>query len=147
MADTKCKIPQIGDFVRGVGTLVDVQTEEPTPPKKDYIFENIDSKCELRRNGKVLDELGTYNDYYGLGTGVKTAIKEMKEYCKEEVITSASEVEVVILMQVSQVRMRPIGRENFYTKEWIEFQSLDWGSKRDLPEPTEEIVWSSKKDL
>ena len=60
--DNNIKLPVIGDFVRNAGRLVAIETTEPVPPPKDYIFEEIEARCEIRLNGKVIKEIGTYND-------------------------------------------------------------------------------------
>ena len=75
--------PAIGEHVHRVGTLVAIEEipPEPKPPQVDYIFEEIHAKCKLMRKGKFIDELGSYNDFYGYETSIKTAIEEMREYC------------------------------------------------------------------
>jgi hypothetical protein len=144
------KIPQVGEYIRNVGKLIKVEDElpAPPPPTKDYIFEDIEAKCELylKSNGELLDKLGTINDFYGRETSVTTAIEEMKEYAKKRNITKDSELEVRVTKVVSLTRMKPINQEAFYAKGYRDFQSREWGSKYQLPDPVETIVWSSKNE-
>jgi len=136
-------IPEVGQFLRHIGKLVSIETIQP-PPETHYIFEDIEARGELRLNGEVIKHLGTLSDFFGLGTSVKNAIKEMKEYCQQIGITKNSDVEAVVIRVVSQFRTKPIERENFYAKGYSDFERVNrWDG--DLPEPTETIVWSSKE--
>jgi hypothetical protein len=139
------KIPTIGDFVRNGGKLIRIETAEPTPPPKDYIFEEITARCEMRFNDKVLKELGEISDYYGLGTSITTAIKEMKEYANSQNITDKSDIEIVVIKVVSQTRKRPIYCESYIQGDHWEFESLSCGSKWQMPDDVETVVWSSKR--
>jgi len=141
------RLPIDGEFVRHVGRLVKIQEIPPKPqppPVKDYIFEDIEAKCEIRLNGETIKGIQTLNDSYGLKTGINTAIKEMKEYAKERNIGPKSDIEVVVVKVTKQFRARPINKENFYDKIFFDFKQLEYGSQHDLPDPVEIIVWSSK---
>jgi hypothetical protein len=143
------KIPVIGEYVRNIGTLVKIETiQPPTPaPYKEYIFEEIEARCELRRYDEQLDKIEELNDFYGKETSIKTAIKDMIEYCKIHRITKDSEVEVIVVKVARQYRATPTGKVEFWDKKFADFKPLDnYQSERDLPEPIETIVWSSKKD-
>ncbi len=147
MADKK--IPAIGEYVRNIGTLVAIETipPKPVPPETDYIFEEIDARCDLQfSNGDgVIKHIQTLNDFYGLESSVRNAIKEMKEYAKSHKITKDSDLEVVVVKVVTQYRKRPVGKEEFWEKIYADFQPLDnYKSRHDLPAPTETVVWSSK---
>jgi len=146
MIKEELKIPKVGEYVRNMGRLIKIEDIVPPPPPidKDYIFEDIEAKCELIYKGTFIKSLGTSSDFYGIGTSVETAIKEMKEYAIEMQITQDSDLEVRITKVVSQVRRQPIDRENFYAKGYKDFETKKWGSKLNLPEPVETIVWSSK---
>lgn len=140
--------PAVGEYVRHVGKLIAI--EDVTPPVKkvvDYIFESVSAKCELRFRGEVIKDLQTLNDFYGEGTGVATAIEEMQKYTADRKIAPDSEVEVVVLRIAEQCRMRlnPAAYESVRMRE--PFRSIDYGCKRDLPEPTQTIVWSSKNEM
>ena len=143
----KLKIPVVGEYVRNTGKLIRIDTITPPPPETyyEYIFEDINARGELRLNGEKLDELCHINDFYGLGTSVTTAIEEMKAYAEKRKITSKSELEVVVIKITEQTRMKPLNRENYSAKGFRDFDYIEYGSKRDLPEDKEEIVWSSKK--
>lgn len=145
MSEKQLKIPEVGEFLRGVGVLVKIEDGEPVPPPpKDYIFEDITARCEMRLNGEVIQEIETLNDHYGLETSVKTAIEEMKNYAKRRGITDKSDVEVVVVRVASQHRMMPKNRESYYASGYMDFESLRYGSCRDLPEDVETVVWTSK---
>ena len=144
MSEKQLKIPEVGEFLRGVGVLVKIEDGKPVPPPKDYIFEDITARCEMRLNGEVIKEIETLNDHYGLETSVKTAIEEMKDYAKRRGITDKSDVEIVVVRVAEQTRMRPKNRESYYATGYMDFESLRYGSHRNLPEDVETVVWSSK---
>jgi hypothetical protein len=93
----------------------------------------------------VLDVLGEYTDFYGYETCMKNAVEDMLKYITENKITPSSEVEVRITRIASRHRARPIWRENFYAEGYTEFQALNYGSKRDIPDDQETVVWSSRE--
>lgn len=147
---SELKMPQIGDYIRNVGKLIRIETIPPEPqePIVDYIFEEISAKIELRASWGKIDDITCLNDFYGLESSIQTAIKEAKEYCSERHITKDSELEVVVIKEVEQFRKRPTGKLEFWNKEYMDFEHLDgYKSTHDLPEKTETIIWSSKKDL
>lgn len=146
--EKELKLPMVGEFVRHVGKLIKVEDVilPPPQPERDYIFEEIEAVCELVYKGETIKSLGTYNDFYGIGTSVQNAIKEMKDYASERQIGQNSELEVRVTQVVSQTRMIPTGRYNVYAEGYSDFQSKPSGSKANLPEPIETIVWSSKME-
>jgi hypothetical protein len=141
----KLKIPTIGEYVRNIGTLVKIETVQPPipAPYKEYIFEDIEAKCELRLGEEVLNEIETLCDFYGLGTGLQTAIDEMKDYAKRRGLNKNSEVEVVVIKVISQYRKKIIDTPNYSAKEYVNFDYV-YRNTRDLPEPIKQVVWSSK---
>lgn len=142
------RLPVVGEFVRHHGRLVEIQTIPPPPappPQVDYIFEFINARTELRLGGEVIQKFSIFNDFYGEGTSVEEGIKKMREYCNLRKIGPASELEGVVVKIVEQFRARPIDMENFYDRTFCDFESLGlYKSRNGLPEPVEEIVWSSK---
>jgi len=142
------RVPNIGEYVKNLGTLVNVETipPKPQPPSKDYIFEEINAEVEVRLKDEVLKGLGSFNDFYGIGTSVTAAIKEAEEYALSRNITADSDLEVVVIKVVSRYRAKPVyGTEgHFYAPDIYQFKHLDIGSKRDVGEPVESIVWSSR---
>ena len=142
----KLRIPQVGEYERNIGKLIAVETVKPPPPEtfQEYIFETIESRCELRFNGEVIKTLQTLNDFYGIGTGEITAIEEMKQYAINKNITDKSELEVVVVRVISQTRLRPVNRENLAAKGYTDFEYLPYGCKRGLPDDIETVAWSSK---
>lgn len=142
----KLRTPKIGEFVRHLGKLVAIEKVSPPPPKieTDFIFEEVEARCELRLDGEVLKHLGTLSDFYGLETSVETAIKEMNEYASKRNITKDFNIEVVVIRRTYQIRKRPIARYNIYSKKYYDFEPIEHGATYNLPEPIETIVWSSK---
>ena len=146
---TQPRIPEEGEFVRGQGTLVGIEIipPEPVPPQTDYIFEQIEARCELRLHGEVIQDIQTLNDFYGLETSVETAIAEMKAYAERKQIGSSSDVEVVVFRVATQYRLSKKAGKNFYDETFFDFVPLASGSRRGLPEPDEKVVWSSKHEV
>lgn len=144
------RLPSIGEFIRGRGTLVAIQEKEPPPvplPTKDYIFEEITAQYEVRLGDEVLKTSSMYNDFYGKGTSVESTISEAKEYAAERNIGPSSEIEVVVIKTVSQVRTIPAQTKSYYDKQFPEFSALSWGCKYDLPDDVETVVWSSRGNI
>ena len=145
---TQQRLPEIGEYVRGQGTLVAVQDIVPPPPPvdKDYIFGEITAGVELRLGIEVLNKVCTFWDAYGKETSVEAAIGEAKKYASERKIGPGSELEVVVIKTVEQTRKRPNRREeNFYDKTFFSFEPLEVMSKVGLPDPVKTVVWSSKE--
>lgn len=142
------RTPDVGDFVRGTGKLLKIEHIQPPPPPSydTYIFEEITARCELRLKQEVIHHIQTLNDFYGIGTSVETAIKEMKEYARQKKLTSKSEIAVVVLKVVSQFRARTTSLKNSYEKEYPDFRYADWPEQRGLPDPIITIAWTSKEE-
>ena len=142
------RIPEVGEYVRGAGKLIAVVDSRPVPPPpKDYIFQSICARFEVRRRGKVLDTGSTYNDFYGLETSVAAAIESAKEYVASEEIAPDSELEVVVVRVVEYGRMRPNMRDvdgSVYDRRFRTFDYVQPGCKWDVPEDVETDVWSSR---
>lgn len=133
------RIPEIGETIRLVGRLVEIQDVAPPPPPKelDYIFVETTATVQIRANGiKITDEC-TLNDFYG--SAVDSAIKDAEKLAAQ----FGPGVEIVVIRNERYYRARPTGRENFYAKGTVEFERLKHGCRRDLPDDTHEVVWSS----
>lgn len=139
--------PAINEYVRGQGTLVAVEDRTPPPPirTKDWIFEEITARVELRFGDEVLTSMGTTWDFHGKESSVASAIKDAQQYAKKRGISAKSELEVVVVKIVSQVRKRPKSRANFYDERFLSFKTLDNGCRYDLPSDVETIAWSSRQ--
>lgn len=141
------RLPEVGEFVRQHGRLIAVEVvppPPPPPPQKDYIFEEIEARCEIRRNGELFKELHTNNDFYGLETSVKVAIEEMEAMAAQQQIGPESELEIVVVRVTSYFRARPQDKENLYDRKFVDFEPIPRWSRNNVPGETETVVWSSK---
>lgn len=145
--EKESRMPEIGEYVRGQGTLVEIQDIIPPPPpiNKDYIFEEITASVELRLGDEVLNKIYNLWDAYGKGNSVKNAIEKGQEYASKKKIDTKSDLEVVVIKIVEQIRKRPNKfQKNFYDETFYLFDSLETGSKWNLPDPVRTVVWSSR---
>ena len=143
LAMTKPRIPEVGEYVRSFGTLIDVQ--DVTPPQAkvtDYIFEDTTATWELRINGRKIQDYSTTCNGGEKDSCVAHAINCAKSLAKS---LGKTDAEIVVVKITTRVRMRPNGREHFYAKEFQEFQPLHYGRHEGLPEEKREDVWSSKR--
>lgn len=146
-ATTNCssvfRLPEVGDYVRTYGKLVKIEDVTPKEIILDYIFEEEEARIEGRINGKTVKVYSTFNDFYGPGTCVQSAIKEAK---RQNEWLGESNLEFVVIKVVSQVRKRPSEheRENFYDKGFRAMNNLNHGCHWNLPDKVETLVWSSK---
>lgn len=144
------RLPAIGEYVRGQGVLVAVETIPPPPqppPATDYIFEEVFAYCALQHQGEAIKNLQSFNEFYGQGTAVSEAIKEMKEYAQRKGLGPDSDLEVVVIEEKIRYRRRPTQgpEQNFYDPAFCKFETLEsWRGRQDLPEPVKRVVWSSK---
>lgn len=137
------RLPNIGEYVRGVGTLVSIEDYTPPPPPliKHYIFEEITARCEVRLNGETLNKFNSVWDFYGKAWSVEDAIKTAREYAKRQKLGPKSDIEVVAIKEIHQVKKQPRMDVNSYDPQFINFERIYDSS---LPGPVEEVVWSSK---
>jgi hypothetical protein len=136
------KLPDVGEYVRNYGTLVEVEDVTPKDVVLDYIFEDTSARLEARINGKVVKTYGEFNNFYGKDTCVENAIKEARI---QQRWLGESNLEFVVVKITSRKRMRPDHgvRENFYDDKFRAMKPLECGAYWDLPPETEEVVWSS----
>jgi hypothetical protein len=62
------KIPKIGEYVRGLGTLLAIEKNEPKPvkpPPEEYIFQEINSQIEILVGEVVVKPGNVFWDFYG----------------------------------------------------------------------------------
>lgn len=139
---TEPRLPTPGEYVRLCGELVDVQdVTPPTVKVEDWIFKETTARVEMRVNGIRIKDCGTFNDFYGKGTCVVTGVAEAQKIL---INLGATDVELVVVRITSHCRRRPTRDSSFYDREFFEFKSLPSGSGWNLPEDTEDVVWSSK---
>jgi hypothetical protein len=137
------RLPEVGEYVRTHGRLVQIEdVTPPVEPQIDYIFEHMEARVEARVNGVRLKEFGTFNDFYGEGTSINHAIEEAKEQMAS---LGKCDVEFVVVKIIAWTRLRPEPGGNFYESEFRKFRPLSSGWRANLPEPIEEVVWSSKQ--
>ncbi len=147
MSQQSPRLPEPGEFVRGVGTLREIKTIPPPPqppPKTVYVFEEMTAETQLRLRTYVIQAFSTFNDYYGKETSVQAAIGDAKKYARRHHLSQASEIEVVVVRRVS-CATREIDHDhpaNFYDDNFVAFQ----GAPEHHSE-TEEVVWSSKQKV
>ena len=143
------RFPEPGEYVRGNGTLIEVvdRVPPPPPPAKDYVFETVEARCELRLNDDVLSVHQTLWEFGGKGAAVSEAIKDMTKFMEDNGVGPDSDLEVVVVKVTEQIRMRPTLNCNDYNRYDRQFRSMDSfmaGCYEGLPPATEEVVWSSK---
>ena len=135
------KLPEVGEFLRCAGELVRI--EEVTPPVRpvlDFIFRTECADVIGRVGGKKIKEFVTFNDLYGQGTGVQSAINEAGKLAK----SWGAGLEIVVVKRVHYFRARPSvdGESSFYDKGYRNFEPIPNGCQKDVPDETEEIVFS-----
>jgi len=139
------RIPNIGERVRLVGTLIRVETPKPIQPPDEYVFENIDARVEMRLGEAVVKDFGTFNDWYG--DAVRSGILEAKQICEHHRIGPTSDNEIVVVKVTTQRRqLLSLDRDAYtYDKEFRRFSNMAQGGYYDLAPTVEEDVWSSKR--
>ena len=142
MTKIEARLPEVGEYVRMFGTLVEVQDVTPPPPPKevDYIFEDTIARVEVLANGRTLKNGSTFNNFGGKDTCVDTAIREAKK-CLDYY---GDGIEVRVVKVTRRCRMRPDDHEHLSDPQFVGFAGLGFESHRDLPESIEEVVWTSK---
>jgi hypothetical protein len=138
----KPKLPQVGDYVRMKGRLVEIQDVTPKEIVLDYIFEDTEATVYGMINGKIVREYGTFNNFYGQDSCVKSAVEEAENKQKE---LGESDLEFVVAKKTTQNRMRPNPRNlsSLYAPEFRDMALLDHGCCAGLPNEKIEKVWSS----
>jgi hypothetical protein len=147
MNEIKPRLPVKGEYVRHQGVLIDVRNIQPPLPKPivEYIFEERSARKELRyKDGTLLKEIETYNDFYGLGTGEETAIKELEEYCEKKGINKDSDIEAFVVREIDHIARKAENKPNFYDPTFFNFENTTDSYSLSL-EHKEVDVWSSKK--
>ena len=136
------RLPDVGQYVRDYGTLVQIEDVTPKEIVLDYIFESMEARLEGRINGKLVKTYSTLSDHYGKNTCVQSAIKEAKT---QQAWLGDSNLEFVVVKVTRRFRMRPSmdNRVNFYDAKFRAMKQLDFGCCRDLPDDIKEDVWSS----
>jgi len=144
MEKDKPRLPIKGEYVKHQGVLINItKTQPPLPePIIQYIFEERSARKEIRfKDGTLLNTLETLNDFYGLGTGEETAIKELEEYCMKKGIDKDSDIEAFVVREIDHVAKKPDNKTNYFDKSFLNFENISSYNQKH-----EEIdVWCSKK--
>jgi hypothetical protein len=159
MTNQTPRLPEPGEFVRGIGTLVRTVVVPPPPqppPLTLWVFESVNAQMRVLLHGEQLTEGSTYTDFYGKETSVIAATTDAKKYAKRHHITAKSEIEVCVARIVETVARVPLrypdqsSRANFYDRTFLAFEDgadaqdgfpREW---RGCQERVETVVWSSK---
>lgn len=140
------RLPKEGEYVRTYGRLVAIEDVTPKEIILDYIFEESDARVDAFINGKLVRSYGVFNNFYGENTCVDHAVKHAKELMERY---GESNLEFVVTKFTRQLRMRPdpSERANLYAKEFRAMHSLQCGSRWNLPDEKEEVVWRSSQAI
>lgn len=131
--------------MRHQGVLLEVKKTQPPLPEPiiEYIFEERSARKELRfKDGTILNQIETLNDFYGLGTGEESAIKELAEYCEKKGIGKDSDIEAFVVREIDHIAKKPEKEPNFYDPVFFSFKNA---FNYPILEHKEMDVWSSKK--
>jgi hypothetical protein len=137
------RLPIVGEHVRGIGKLVEVQdvTRPPPPKAEDWIFSDTSAQVKCLANGIEIKEYSTFNNFYGEDRCVEHAIENAREVMKE---IGPCDLEFIVVKTTALRRYRPTREVNYYARQFVDFRYLDSGSSHGLPDDVEEIVWWSK---
>jgi hypothetical protein len=146
---TEPRLPEVGEFVRGVGTLREVVIVPPPPqppPTTVYVFEDVTAQMRILIGGEVVDTGATRDDFHGKDTCVNSAVEAAKDYIRQMRIGPKSDVEVVVVRTVSLTSRERHWRNepNFYDKTFVAFSNEASKAYTDRTEDVDEVVWSSR---
>lgn len=140
----KQRLPKIGEHVRSKGTLVSIHDITPIQdPVTGYVFESLEAEIKMRVNGLDVKSICTFNDFYGIKTCLESAVDEAKGWSKKY----GPGVEIVVIKRTLYTCKSPMNRENFYNKDFFDFETAkDTFRIRDqIPEDQEVEYWSSDR--
>lgn len=140
------KVPEVGDYVRMTGTLLEVIDVPPLPqppPQKLFIFKDCTATVEIRVNGLTLKTCSTYNNFNGRDACVRDAICEAKELVDN--YGTATGVEVCVVKETFKRQSWVVPGINYYCPEYVNLSDY---TDRNLieDEVLREKVWSSLED-
>lgn len=135
---SKPRVPQVGEYVRGQGTLVAVEDVTPVVETVlDYIFQSERYEVRIIANGYVLDTHHTLNEGYE-AEAIESAKRLSSKY--------GSGVEMQVVKITERVRMRPQSFSTMYDPEFVDMKYSENGAKRGMPKDREEVIWTSAGD-
>lgn len=141
------KTPSVGQYVRGIGTLVDVLDVTPVPPPKqlEYVFEEVTARMEIWIGGWKVKDHGTLWDAFGYESSVKGAINEAQAFAVARGWNKDSQAEIRVVRIAERRRKTKVNSDNYYQKEFENFESKSIGCCWEMPKPEEKVVWSSRE--
>lgn len=143
--------PRPGQYVRGLGTLIETHDFPPPPqPEPTWIFEEVHAIGEIRLgkdpekpivlNGNAL---GTIWEFKGKGSAVDEAIDQARGKMKNMGITPDGEAEIVVIEVRKEVMKITAERRNFYDPDFFGFDQDPRPAVRALAEKRN-VVWTSR---
>lgn len=144
---SKLKIPEVGEYVRGIGRLILV-TQNERDGGTDYIFEDVTAKAQACLRGKVLSEFGESWDFIGHLSSVPATYDDAMGWMKKMEVKPLEANHVRVVMCRSLSRKRPktgLADEycrNFYNHQYRAFEQTS-GCRWRLPENQSITVWDS----
>lgn len=139
------RMPEVGEYVRGIGRLVSV--DDITPEVKQmtgYMFEELSATVEMWMNGNKLKECVTFNDIYGFETCLKAALEEVEDLKKQ----FGDGMEFKIIKHTDYGCMMPWHEgSNFYDSGFRQFKNVEdfrtHYNHLKTPQSKQEEYWSS----
>lgn len=137
------KTPEVGQYLRHAGRVLEINDVTPPPPKKDieYIVEDTSAKLDLMINGNPIKCYGVFNNHYGEGTCVDEAIKEAKDILRSLGNTDA-EMVVTKITDIRKMKIFDYVNDDLYNRGFLKLMPKD----SFMVSSTEELVWSSKSN-
>lgn len=142
------RIPEIGEYVRGIGTLIRKDNVEPKPtppPEHEWVFEEVTAEVELLVCDVKVTSYCVFCDGGELNSSIDTAKHEAKKVAVNLKVKADGETEIRVVRIVEHCRKQPSDlMPNYYQKDVLNFDPLKWGCKRDMPDPVRTVVWSTR---
>lgn len=142
------KIPVVGEYVRGLGKVIAITFNE-RDGGTDYIFEEVTAAWAICLKGTVIHDCNTLWDFSGRLSSVASAAEEAAAWLKRMDLKPGDANHVRVEMTRKLYRKRPkTDNQDAYCynscdREYRDFKALSTGSRWDLPDEQEHIVWDS----
>lgn len=152
MSETEIpKIPDVGDYVRGLGKLVAVEDVTPqVKPMTGYVFEILSATVEMWANGNKLKECVTFNDLGGEESCLKSAVEEAESLIEHY----GNGVEFRVMKNTDYDCKAPWHEgSNFYDSKFRQFRDMaafhhgNIYNHMKVPQSKSELYWTSTDGL